>query len=334
MPKLKELAELVGGTVFGDPDLRISGVSRIEDQKPGTITFLSSPKYRKFTRQSTAALVTADQDLLKSRNGIVVSNPLYAMSKIMTRFTPTVEKQVGFHPAAIVSDRVNLGQGITVGPYAVIEAGATVGDGAEIGPYSYIGQETRIGAGTVLHGRVFIYHHCEIGDRCLIQSGTVIGSDGYGFVTVDDVHHKIPQNGKVLVGHDVEIGANCTIDRGTIGDTTIGDGCKFDNGVHIAHNVEIGPGCLITAHVTIAGSVKIGAYCVFGGQAGVADHITIGTRAMFAAKTGVTKSLPGGKIYAGMPAREIHETNKRDAVYLEVQSLKKRLLKIEQKLKS
>ncbi len=334
MPKLKELAELVGGTVFGDPDLPISGVSRIEDPKPGTITFLSSPKYRKYAHQSIAALVTAEQDLLKSRNGIMVPNPLYAMSKIMTQFAPTVEKQVGIHPTAVVSDGANLGQDVAVGPYAVIETGATIGNGTAIGPYSYIGQDTHIGSDTVFHGRVFIYHHCKIGDRCVIQSGTVIGSDGYGFVTVDDVHHKIPQNGKVLVGHDVEIGANCTIDRGTIGDTTIGDGSKFDNGVHIAHNVEIGQGCLITAHVTIAGSVKIGAYCVFGGQAGVADHITIGTRAMFAAKTGVTKSLPGGKIYAGMPAREIHETNKRDAVYLEVQSLKKRLMKIEQKLKS
>lgn len=334
MPKLKELARLVGGAVFGDPELPISGVSTIEDPQLGTITFLSSPKFRKFADQSVVALVTNDQDLLKSKSGIVVSNPLLAMAKIMAQFPPAVEKQKGINSTAIISGQAVIGKSVAVGAFAIIETGARIGDHAVIGPYTYIGQEVRIGTHSHLHGRVYVYHHCQIGTRCIIQSGTVIGSEGFGFVTADEVHHKIPQNGNVLVGHDVEIGANCTIDRGTIGDTTIGDGSKFDNGVHIAHNVEIGRGCLLTAHVSIAGSVKIGEFCVFGGQSGVADHITIGNRAMFAAKTGVTKSLPGGKIYAGMPAREIHETNKRDAVYLQVQTLKNRLAELEHKLES
>ena len=153
-------------------------------------------------------------------------------------------------------------------------------------------------------------------------------------MTINENHIKIPQLGKVVIGNDVEIGANSTIDRGTIGDTDIGDMCKFDNGVQIAHNVSIGRGCLMTAHVTIAGSTKIGEFCAFGGQAGAIDNVTIGDRAIFACYTAVTKDLPGGKMYSGAPAREIKEKNKRDALYFEFKRLKKRLDIIEEKIKN
>ncbi len=162
--------------------------------------------------------------------------------------------------------------------------------------------------------------------------GTVIGSSGYGYETENNVHHKIPQIGSVIIESDVEIGANCTIDRGTIGNTIIGQGTKLDNLVHIAHNVKIGKGCLLMGQVGIAGSSEIGDYCIFAGHSAVRDGVIIGNRAVFAAKSGVTKSLPGGKIYAGMPAREIREKNKRDAAHSQIVSLKKRLKKLEEKL--
>ena len=179
-----------------------------------------------------------------------------------------------------------------------------------------------------------IYQDCLVGDNVIIHSGTVIGSDGFGFVTENDVHHKIPQTGNVIIGNEVEIGANCAIDRATIDKTIIGDGTKIDNLVHIAHNVKIGKGCLLAAEVGIAGSVEIGDYCVFAGHSAVAPHVKLGSRSILAAKTGVTKSLAGGKTYAGMPAREIKEKNRRDAIFAEVNILKKRFENLENKLQN
>jgi UDP-3-O-[3-hydroxymyristoyl] glucosamine N-acyltransferase len=176
-----------------------------------------------------------------------------------------------------------------------------------------------------------LYHKTEIGEMCIIHSGSVIGSDGFGFFTNGNKHIKIPQNGRVIIGKSVEIGANCTFDRGTIGNTIIKDFCKFDNGVQIGHNALIGKGCLMAGHVTIGGSTKVGDYCVFGGQAGAIDHIEIGSKAMFACYTAAMKNLSGGKIYSGAPAREIKEKNRRDAVHIEVTQLKKRLKIFEDK---
>ncbi len=334
MIALKKLAELVGGTLFGNPELPIEGVSVIQNGKPGTITFLANPKYGKYADHTQAsALITSKESLLKNRDGILVSNPQLAMAKILNEFAPKLNIPSGIHSTAVISRDALLGKNVSIGPFAVVEPGAQISDNAIIGSHCIIGHNTHIGPHTILDANIHIYHGCEVGNNCRFQSGTVIGSDGYGYVTEGDQHHKIPQNGNVLVGNNVEMGANCTIDRGTIGDTVIGDGCKLDNNVHIAHNVTLGKGCLLTAHVTIAGSSQIGEFCVFGGQSGVSDHVTIGEKAMFAAKSGITKSLPGNKIYSGMPAREIRETNKRDAAYAQIQLFKKRLSLLENTLK-
>ena len=170
-----------------------------------------------------------------------------------------------------------------------------------------------------------------IGQHVVIQDGNKIGLKGFGFIPMKDKNLRFPHIGRVLLRENVELGANCTIDRGTIGNTIIKDYCKFDNGVQIAHNVLIGKGCLMAAHVTIGGSTKIGDYCVFGGQAGAIDHIKIGKKAIFACYTAAMKNISGNKIYSGAPAREIKEKNRRDAVYIEVKQLKKRLKIIEDK---
>ncbi|NOZ04306.1 MAG: UDP-3-O-(3-hydroxymyristoyl)glucosamine N-acyltransferase [FCB group bacterium] len=333
MYTLQELASLVGGTVVGNPELEIAGVSEIQHGQPGTLTFLSNPKYKKYLADTKAtAVLVADGDLLGTKAGIVVKNPQLAMTKILARFQSPLRTPKGIHPTAVVDETATIGSEVSIGAYSVVEAGARIGNNTVLGSHVTLGQESVIGEWAMIHSHAVIYHHCFIGDRAVIHSGTVIGSDGFGFVTEGDTHHKIPQNGAVIIGDDVEIGANCAIDRGTIGNTAIGDGTKFDNLVHIAHNVKIGRGCLLTAAVAIAGSTEIGDFCIFAGQAGVAPHLKIGDRAVFAAKTGVTKSLPGGKIYAGMPAREIREQNRRDAVFSQVVRLEKRLEKLEHKL--
>ena len=330
MPSLDQLAELVGGKPIGQSDLIISGVSELQNGKKGTISFLENPKYKKYLDSTKAsAVIVSDSSLLNRKNGIVVQNPQLAFSKILNIFCPRYTMQKGIHPTAVIDSSVHLGDAVSVGANAVIKANVTIGEGTNVGPNSVIGCNAVIGKECRIHPRVTIYHECAIGDRVVIFSGTVIGSDGFGFVTEENTHYKIPQIGKVIIGSDVEIGANCAIDRATIGETIIGDMTKLDNLIHIAHNVKIGVGCLLAAGVGISGSVTIEDYCILAGQSGVVPHVSIGTKSIIAVQAGVTKSLKGGEIYSGMPARKIREQNKKDAVLSSISMLTIRIEKLE-----
>jgi len=330
---LKELAVFLEGTVVGDPKLNIEGVSTIKNGKPGTITFIVHQKYFKYVESTQAsAIITSDSEILNDLNGIIVDNPKLAMVKVLDYFSPQYPSQKGIHKTAIIDSDAVLGKGVSIGPYTIIDGGVIIGDNTVIGANNVINANTVIGCDSKIENNIHLHHGSIIGDRCLIQSGTVIGCDGFGFFTENDFNHKISQNGNVTIGNDVELGANCTIDRGTIGETTIGDMCKFDNSVQIAHNVSIGKGCLLTAHVTIAGSTRVGEFCSFGGQAGAIDHISIGDRAILACYTVAMKDLPGGKIYSGAPAREIKDKNRRDAVHIEVKRLQDKMKQLEKSL--
>ena len=326
MTTLSELADLVKGKIVGDPTMVITGVSEIQNGRESTITFLGNLKYKKYLPTTGAsAVVVPEASLLDNKPGIVHHNPQLAIAKILGEFTSKLRYTSGVNETAYVDSKAKIGKNVTIGPFSVIEAGVIIGDHSNIGSHTVIDQKTSIGKNCKIFSNIHIYHGTNIGDNAIIHSGTVIGSDGFGFVTDQDINHKIPQNGYVIIGNDVEIGANCAIDRGTIGDTIIEDQCKLDNHVHLAHNVRLGKGCLLTAAVTIAGSVEVGEFCIFAGHVGVAPHVKIGARSVLAAKTGVSKSLTGGKVYAGMPAREIREQHKREAVYLEVVRIQKRL---------
>jgi len=329
---LHKLASIVGGKAIGAPELVISGVSDIQAGAPNTISFLFSPKNKDLIlKNPAAAIVVADENLLNGRDGIVVDNPRLAMAKILDLFD-TKNTPQGIHESVIIPESVKSGKNVNIGAFTVIGENTEIGDNVIIHNNVSIGANVIIGNGTEILPQVGIYDNVRVGNNVQIDIGTAIGSKGYGYETIDDIHHKIPQIGSVIIEDGVDIGANCTIDRGTINDTIIGKGTKLDNMVHIAHNVKVGKGCLIAGQTGIAGSATVGDYCIFGGHVGVKDGITIGDRAIFVAKTGVSKSVPGGKIYAGMPCREIRETNKRDAVYPQVQSLKKRLKSLEEKL--
>ena len=332
MTTLSKLADLVKGKIVGDPTIVITGVSEIQNGRESTITFLGNLKYKKYLPTTGAsAVVVPEESLLDNKPGIVHHNPQLAIAKILGEFTSKLRYTSGVNETAYVDSKAKIGKNVTIGPFSVIEAGVIIGDDSNIGSHTVIDQKTSIGKNCKIFSNIHIYHGTNIGDNAIIHSGTVIGSDGFGFVTDQDINHKIPQNGYVIIGNDVEIGANCAIDRGTIGDTIIEDQCKLDNHVHLAHNVCLGKGCLLTAAVTIAGSVEVGEFCIFAGHVGVAPHVKIGARSVLAAKTGVSKSLTGGKVYAGMPAREIREQHKREAVYLEVIRIQKILKKLENK---
>ena len=335
MASLKELGALVDARVIGNSELLIDGVSSLDDGKPYTISYLYSKKYEKFLESTqAAAIVVSEESLLDKRDGLVVDDPKLAFVKILDFFSEKTDQFIGVHKTAQISSASNIGLNVNIGPNVVIGKNVIVNDNVSIGANSVIDSKSRIGSNSKIYSNVHLYQNSIIGSDCIIHSGVVIGADGYGFISIKDDHIKIPQLGKVVIGNNVEIGANSTIDCGTIGDTKVGDMCKFDNGVQIAHNVSVGKGCLLTAHVTIAGSTKIGEFCAFGGQAGAVDNVTIGDRAIFACYTAVTKDLPGDKMYSGAPAREIKEKNKRDALYFDVKRLKKRLKNIENKLKN
>ncbi len=330
---LRKLASIIQGEVIGAPEKIVRGVSDIKEGVPDTVTFLFNPKHQELINQTSAsAIIVSDAVLLNDKNGIVVDNPRLAMIKVLKLFESPIIKEKGIHTTAIIHKSVNIGKNVSIGALSVIGQNVEIADGTIIHNNVSIGDNVVIGTNVEIYQQVAIYSDINIGNNVIIDMGTVIGSSGYGYETENDIHNKIPQIGSVVLEDDVEIGANCTIDRGTISNTVIGKGTKLDNLVHLAHNVKIGKGCLLMALVGIAGSTTIGNYCVFAGQVGVTNGVKIGDRAIFVAKTGVTKSLSGGKIYAGMPAREVHEKNKRDAIYSQIISLKKRIKKIEEKL--
>ena len=330
MKTLFDLAKLVNGEAVGDDKMIISGVSEIQNGRESTITFLGNSKYKKYLSSTKASAVIVDEpSLLNDKSGIIHKNPQLAIAKILEEFSQNNNINIGISKKAYVSPSATIGKNISIGHFSVIEDEAVIGDNTVIGSNTTISNNTSIGNNCSISSNIHIYNNCKIGNNCIIHSGTVIGSDGFGFVTENGTHHKIPQNGNVIIGDNVEIGSNCALDRGTIGDTIIEDQCKLDNHVHLAHNVRLGRGCILTAAVTIAGSVKVGEYCTFAGHVGVAPHVEIGSHSTLAAKTGVTKTLTGGKVYAGMPAREIREQHKRDAVYSEVLKIRKQLEHLE-----
>ena len=323
---LREIAAYVDGKVIGEPDINVSGVSEIQNSLPGTITFLGNPKYKQFLTETQAeAIFVRNEDHLNGKNGIVVSNPQLAMARTLRLFFPQTSFEPSIHESAVIDSTASVGKNVFIDAGVVIKSGASIGDNAIIGANVVIGNRAAIGTHCSLKPNVTIYHNVIIGDNCIIHSGTVIGCDGFGYVTEDNIHEKIPQTGNVVIGNDVEIGSNCAIDRATIGVTSIGDMTKIDNLVHIAHNVKVGKGCLITAGFAVAGSTEIGDYCTFAGQVGIAPHIKIGSNSVFAAKSGVTKSLEGGKVYAGFPAREIREHNKREAQLHDITRISQKL---------
>ena len=326
---LSEIARHLDGNVVGDPSCLISGVSEIQNSQPDTITFLGNPLYRKYLKNTNAAaIILSDGDLLSGRNGIVVQNPQLSMARALALFTEKNEAIPSIHANALISNNADIGKEVNVDAGAIIKDGVSIGDGSCIGANSVIGSHTIIGKNCIISSNVSLYDEIILGDNVIVHSGTVIGCDGFGYVTVNEIHEKIPQTGNVLIGNNVEIGSNCAIDRATIGSTTIGEMTKIDNLVHIAHNVKIGKGCLLTAGFAIAGSSEVGNFCTFAGQVGVAPHLKIGDRSIVAAKSGITKSLKGDKVYAGFPAREIKEHNRRLALVNDIEKLREKLIKI------
>jgi UDP-3-O-[3-hydroxymyristoyl] glucosamine N-acyltransferase len=309
---LKEIAEFLGGEVVGDEDIVITGVSGIKEARQGDITFLANPKYLPLLDTTLASAIITSRGIKTADKPIIrTENPSLAFAKMVSLVEPQdINHPKGIHPTAIIGKNVALGKNVAVGPYAVIEDNVSLGDNTIIYAGCYIGYNTEIGKDTLIYPNVSVRERVVIGQRVIIHSGTVIGSDGFGFATLEGRHQKIPQIGSVVVGDDVEIGANVTIDRARFDKTVIGKGTKIDNLVQIAHNVIIGENSIIVAQAGISGSTVIGKGVTLAGQAGLVGHITVGDGAIVAAQAGVTKSVPANTLVSGYPAKP-HNIAKR-----------------------
>lgn len=310
--RLDKLAEILKGVVVGDGSVEITGVAGIKEAQEGDITFLANPKYESYvtTTKASAVIVASDHKEI-SKAIIQIENPYLAFLKTVRLFRADTQRvDFGIHSTAVIGNNVKLGQRVSVGPFVVIEDGVELGDDVVVMALSYIGARSRMGKGSFIYPNVTLREDIVVGERVIIHSGAVVGSDGFGFARDGEAYQKIPQVGNVEIGDDVEIGANVTIDRATTGTTSIGRGTKIDNLVQIAHNVVVGENCIIVAQVGISGSTEIGKNVTLAGQVGIVGHIKIGDNAMVGSQAGVTKSvLPGARV-SGYPAAP-HETAKR-----------------------
>ena len=334
MITVRKIAEAVDGHLFGDPDSVIYGVCELKQGKKGFISFIRAPQYHQYFVNSEATAVIVNESFTMetgSKTIIRVKNPVLAFAKVLEMFDTKPVIVPLFHKTATISTNANIAAQCFIGPNAVIEDGVTIGKGTNICAGSFIGANTLIGVNVTIHPNVTVYHNCSIGDNVTIDSGTVIGADGFGWITENKKHYKIPQIGKVIIKENVWIGSNCNIDRGTFMDTIIGNNCKFDGHIHIAHNVVIGDGCLFAAQVGIAGTTKIGNYVTLAGQVGVVDHITIGDNSVIASKSAVMQSVNPGSFYSGIPARPHNERKRQDVVIRNLPDIAKRLRLFERK---
>jgi len=330
---LSQLAGKLGAEVVGDGEYEVCGVRPLDTAGPEHLSFLHNPKYVEEARSSSAgAILVADPAVLPDRNLLVCPEPYLALARALDLFHPFERPEPGVHPSAVLGVDVELGDGASIGPLASVGAGAKLGERSIIGPGCVLGRGVVVGADCVLHSKVVIEDGCRVGDRCIIHSGTVIGSDGFGFATVDGVHHKVPQVGIVVLEDDVELGANVCIDRAALGETRIGRGTKVDNLVQIAHNVEVGEHCLLVAQVGISGSTRIGHHTVFAGQSGCSGHLSIGSGVVLVARAAAYKDVPDGATMAGAPARPHREWLKANANLQRLDGLRRKVKELEARL--
>ena len=328
------IAELLGGTVVGDKSASVSTVSSIEGGKPGSLSYLTNPKYEQYVYTTEAGIVLVDstfepKEAVKATL-IKVENVGACVLNLLEMYNASKPRKTGISKMASIAENAEVGNECYVGDFTVIESGAKIGDKVQIYPQCYIGDNVVIGEGTKLYPGVKIYEGCRIGKNCILHAGSVIGADGFGFAPREDgTFAKIPQLGIVIIEDNVEIGANTCIDRAKTDSTIIGSGVKLDNLIQIGHNVEVGANTVMSAQVGIAGTSKVGANCFVAGQVGIADHVTIGNEVKIGSKSGIDKNVPDGEIRFGYPALPGMLYHRSFAVFKQLPDIAQRLRELE-----
>ena len=334
----QQIAEVINGRVDGNPEVKVHFVSKIEEGKKGTLSFLANPKYTKYIYSTKASVVIVNNDFEPDQKLettlIRVEDAYSAFAALLEFYNKAKLNKTGISDKASVADSAKIGKDVYIGDFAVVSENVVLSDNAKIYPQVYIGENSRIGKETTLFSGSKIYPETIIGNNCNIHSGAVIGSDGFGFAPqADNNYMKIAQIGNVVIEDDVEVGANTTIDRATLGSTIIRRGVKLDNLIQIAHNVEIDENTVIAAQTGISGSTKVGKNCLFGGQVGLAGHLVIADNVKIQAQSGIGKSIKKeGDVVQGTPAFGIMSYNKSYIHFKNLPKIVARLNELEKKL--
>ncbi|MGR5424827.1 UDP-3-O-(3-hydroxymyristoyl)glucosamine N-acyltransferase [Vibrio harveyi] len=332
---LAELATITGGELFGDESLVVNRVAPMDKAQEGDVTFLSNPKYAKHLSecQATVVMVKPEHKDQCAGSALVVADPYIAFARVVQAMDTTPKPADEIAPSAVIAADVKMGTNVTIGANAVIETGVELGDNVSVGAGCFIGKNAKLGNNTKLWANVTIYHEVSLGDDCLVQSGTVIGSDGFGYANDKGEWIKIPQLGSVRIGNRVEIGACTTIDRGALEDTIIEDNVVLDNQLQIAHNVQIGYGTVMPGGTIVAGSTKIGKYCQIGGASVLNGHITIADGVAITGMGMVMRSIEEKGLYSsGIPLQTNREWRKTATRVHRIDEMNKRLKAVEKQL--
>jgi len=338
--KAADIASLLHGKVVGNDNVIVTAVSKIEEGRPGTLSFLANPKYESFIYSTDASVVLVNKNFVPKsevKATMIQVNDVYeSFASLLELYVQARENSLnGIEQPCYIDKNAKTGSQIYIGAFSYIGSNSKIGDGVKIFPHVYIGKNVTIGDNCTLYAGVKIYDDCTVGDRCIVHAGAVIGSDGFGFAVQDDnSYKKIPQIGNVIIEDDVEIGANTTIDCGTMDATVIKKGAKIDNLVQIAHNCIVGENTVIAAQTGLAGSTKVGKNCKFAGQVGIAGHLSIGDNVQIGAQSGVSKSIKDNQIVLASPAFNYKDALKTYTIYRNLPKLREELIQLQKDVKS
>ncbi len=338
--KASDIAAFLKGEVVGDSNVKVSGISKIEEGEPGTLSFLANPKYENYIYSTRASIVLVNNTFqprseIKSTL-IKVENAYQAFGSLLDLYVQAKkDSRKGIESQTHIHETAELGEDIYIGAFTSIGRNAKIGNASKIFPQVFVGDNVTIGENCIIYAGVKIYDDSVIGSNCILHSGAVVGSDGFGFAQQEDkTYKKIPQLGNVVLEDDVEIGANTAIDCGTFGSTIIRKGAKIDNLVQIAHNCEIGENTVIAGQTGLAGSCKVGKNCRFAGQVGLAGHLTIGDNVQIGAQSGVSKSIKDNEIVLSSPAVNYREAIKTYTIIRNLPRLRDDVIQLQKDVKS
>ncbi len=335
----QQIAQLIEGTVDGNPETLLTSVSKIEEGKEHSLTFFANAKYEHFVYTTKASAIIVNKDFVPQQPVkaalIRVPDAYQALAKLLEMYEQMQPQKVGIEQPSFISPSAQVGEFAYVGAFAYIGENAKIGRNVKIYPQAYIGDNVKIGDDTTIYAGVKIYKNCRVGNRCVLHAGCVIGADGFGFApdAATGNYKKVAQVGNVRIEDDVEIGANTCIDRATMGSTVINKGTKLDNLIQIAHNVEVGSNTVMAALTGVAGSTKVGNNCMFGGQVGIAGHITVADGTKCGAQTGINSAVkePNSAMF-GSPAMDYMDFNRSFVVFRRLPQMKRDLDEIKKQL--
>ena len=329
------IAQFLNGRVEGNPEVKVNTVAKIEDGKPGALSFLANPKYIQYIYTTKSSIVLVNNDFVAeapiTATIIRVNNAYEAFASLLQLYAQSKKQKKGIETPSYIHETATIGDNPYIGAFAYISENVQLGNNVKVYPNTYVGDNVKIGNNVILYPGVTIYEDCVIGNECVIHAGAIVGADGFGFASGEDTNYtKVPQIGNVIIEDHVEIGANATIDRATMGSTILHKGVKIDDHVHIAHNVEIGENTVMAAQSGVAGSSKIGKNCMFGGQVGVGPHLKIADNVKAGAQAGIPSDIKQeGSIVLGSPASDISMQRRSMAVYKNLPEMRLKLSELE-----